>query len=69
MIKRELILQMIREGVKVVAISEALGVSRVRVYEVKRGYTKKQKIYRNHFINGHSFQKNCKFCLKEQQNM
>ena len=67
--RKVLVLRMIDEGVRITAISEALAISRVRVYEIKRGYTKRQRMYRNHFVNGHSFQEDCEFCLKEKQEL
>ena len=66
MTRKQLVLRMLSEGVKVIAIAEALRVSRVRVYEVIRGYTLRQKEYRRHLM-GHNFKKDCTFCIREWQ--
>ena len=56
---------MLGEKIDVVAIAEALGITRQMVYRIKRGRTAREKLYHNHY-NGHAFNKNCPFCLEEQ---
>ena len=57
---------MLDDGVKVVAIAEALGITRQRVYVIKRGYTPRERRYRNHFVNCHSFREDCPYCQEEK---
>lgn len=66
MTRKQLVLKMLSEGIKVTAVAEALSVSRVRIYEIKRGYTLKQKVYRRHLM-GHAFKEDCLHCIQEQQ--
>ncbi len=60
---------MIKEGIKVTAIAEALNVTRQRVYVIVRGYTQREKQYRRHFIFGHAFHNDCPHCLEEQKKL
>lgn len=65
--RKHLVRNMIKEGITVTAIAEALNVSRQRVYVIVRGYTAWEKQYRRHFIFGHAFHGDCPYCLEEQK--